>query len=78
MMAVGVWFYAQDTQRYLYLMRNDSKYPNTWGLPGGKCEAGETLLETIERNWLCGGGTGGNTGSSTWGMEQESMVMAAA
>jgi len=30
-------------------MRNDAKYPNTWGLPGGKCEAGETLLETIER-----------------------------
>ena len=38
----------------------------------------ESLLETIERNWLCGGGTGGTTaGSSTWGMEQESMVMAA-
>ena len=49
MMAVGVWFYAQDTQRYLYLMRNDTKYPGTWGLPGGKCETGETLLETIER-----------------------------
>ena len=47
--AVGVWFYAYDTQRYLYLMRNDAKYPGTWGLPGGKCEPGETLLESIER-----------------------------
>ena len=49
MMAVGVWFYSFDTQRYLYLMRNDSKYPNTWGLPGGKAEPGETLMQTIER-----------------------------
>jgi 8-oxo-dGTP pyrophosphatase MutT (NUDIX family) len=30
-------------------MRNDSKNPNTWGLPGGKCESGETLMDTIER-----------------------------
>jgi ADP-ribose pyrophosphatase YjhB (NUDIX family) len=33
--AVGVWFYAIDTGRYLYLMRDDSKHPDTWGLPGG-------------------------------------------
>jgi 8-oxo-dGTP pyrophosphatase MutT (NUDIX family) len=33
-------------------MRNDSKYPNTWGLPGGKCESGETLMQTIERECL--------------------------
>ena len=49
MNAVGVWFYSFDTQRYLYLMRNDSKYPGTWGLPGGKCESGETLMATIKR-----------------------------
>ena len=49
MIAVGIWFYSFDTQRYLYLMRNDTKYPNTWGLPGGKSEPGETLLQTIER-----------------------------
>ena len=49
MNAVGVCFYSFDTQRYLYLMRNDSKYPNTWGLPGGKCEPNETLMQTIER-----------------------------
>ena len=47
--AVGIWFYSFDTDRYLYLMRNDSKNPNTWGLPGGKCEHGETLMDTIER-----------------------------
>ena len=49
MNAVGIWFYSFETDRYLYLMRNDSKNPNTWGLPGGKCELGETLMDTIER-----------------------------
>jgi ADP-ribose pyrophosphatase YjhB (NUDIX family) len=30
-------------------MRNDVRHPNTWGLPGGKCDAGESLLDTIHR-----------------------------
>jgi ADP-ribose pyrophosphatase YjhB (NUDIX family) len=47
--AVGVWFYSVDTQRYLYLMRNDSKHPDTWGLPGGRMESGETIMQAIER-----------------------------
>ena len=47
--AVGVWFYAQDTQRYLYLLRNDPRHPGTWGLPGGKIDNGETLIQAIER-----------------------------
>ena len=47
--AVGVWFYSIDTQRYLYLIRNDPKHPNCWGLPGGKIELGETLIDGIRR-----------------------------
>ena len=47
--AVGVWFYSVATHRYLYLMRDDSKHPGAWGLPGGKIEAGETIIETITR-----------------------------
>lgn len=47
--AVGICFYSSATDRYLYLMRNDRKNPNTWGLPGGKCESGETLMDTIQR-----------------------------
>ena len=49
MSAVGVWFYSLDTKRYLYLMRNDNRHPMTWGLPGGKIENGESLLDTIIR-----------------------------
>ena len=47
--AVGVWFYSVATQRYLYLMRDDPKHPDAWGLPGGKIESGETIIATIER-----------------------------
>lgn len=50
--AVGVWFCAQNTKRYLYLLRNDSKHPNSWGLPGGKIEPGETLLAGMERECI--------------------------
>jgi ADP-ribose pyrophosphatase YjhB (NUDIX family) len=47
--AVGVWFYAVDTGRYLYLMRDDPKHPDTWGLPGGRIEPGEVLIDAIHR-----------------------------
>ena len=47
--AVGAWFYSLDTDRYLYLMRNDAKNPGAWGLPGGKVDPGETLLGALER-----------------------------
>jgi ADP-ribose pyrophosphatase YjhB (NUDIX family) len=47
--AVGVWFYAITTGRYLYLMRDDPKHPDTWGLPGGRMEPGETMIEAMTR-----------------------------
>ena len=47
--AVGLWFYAVDTDRYLYLMRNDPKHPGSWGLPGGRVEAGESLRDAMFR-----------------------------
>jgi 8-oxo-dGTP pyrophosphatase MutT (NUDIX family) len=36
----------------LYLLRNDSKHPGAWGLPGGKVESGETLLGGMERECI--------------------------
>jgi 8-oxo-dGTP pyrophosphatase MutT (NUDIX family) len=36
----------------LYLLRNDSKHPGAWGLPGGKVESGETLLGGMERECM--------------------------
>ena len=47
--AVGIWFYSIRTNSYLYLMRNDHKHPDTWGLPGGRVESGETLMQAITR-----------------------------
>lgn len=47
--AVGIWFYSISTQRYLYLMRNDIRHPNHWGLPGGKVESNESLIDGITR-----------------------------
>jgi 8-oxo-dGTP pyrophosphatase MutT (NUDIX family) len=47
--AVGIWFYSVTTHRYLYLMRNDPKHPGSWGLPGGKIEPGEIMLDAMFR-----------------------------
>lgn len=45
--SAGIFFYSINTHRFLYLLRNDSKY--TWGVPGGKIEKDESLLEGLER-----------------------------
>lgn len=47
--AVGIWFYAVSTNRYLYLMRSDPKHPGAWGLPGGRIEPGESLRDAMFR-----------------------------
>ena len=47
--AVGVWFYSTSTDRYLYLLRRDNKYPGSWGLPGGKAKFNESLLAALSR-----------------------------
>jgi 8-oxo-dGTP pyrophosphatase MutT (NUDIX family) len=47
--SAGVFFYSKLTKRFLYLLRNDNRNPGTWGIPGGKIENNETLLEGLER-----------------------------
>jgi 8-oxo-dGTP pyrophosphatase MutT (NUDIX family) len=45
---VGMLFYAQDTNRHLFLLRNDRRQ-HTWGLPGGKVDRGESLRQALDR-----------------------------
>jgi 8-oxo-dGTP pyrophosphatase MutT (NUDIX family) len=46
--AVGIFFYSKDTDRFLYLLRTDTKNPS-WSIPGGKVKKQETLFDTIKR-----------------------------
>jgi 8-oxo-dGTP pyrophosphatase MutT (NUDIX family) len=50
--SAGVFFYSTDTKRLLFLLRNDDRNQGTWGLPGGKIEEGETLIEGVERECM--------------------------
>lgn len=47
--AAGVFFYSINTKRFLFLLRTDDRNPVNWGIPGGKIEKDETLLEGIAR-----------------------------
>ena len=46
---VGTFIYSTSTQRYLFLLRNSTKYSSTWGLAGGKIDSGEQVLESLYR-----------------------------
>ena len=49
--SAGLFFYAKNTQRFLFLLRTD-KNANNWGIPGGKIEDNETLFEGINRECM--------------------------
>lgn len=47
---VGCVIYARNTKRFLFLLRSDdTKHSKTWGLPGGKLEAGESAIDGLRR-----------------------------
>lgn len=48
--SAGLFFFSKSTNRFLYLLRSDANY--AWGVPGGKIEQDETLLEGLERECL--------------------------
>ena len=50
--SVGVFFYAINTKRFLFLLRNDPRNSGNWGIPGGRVEDGETLFEGLERECI--------------------------
>ena len=45
----GALIYCISTQRYLFLLRTGGRYPNTWGIVGGKVESGETEIQALNR-----------------------------
>lgn len=47
--STGALIYSTSTKRFLFLLRNGAKYSGTWGLPGGKVNAGETVAQALER-----------------------------
>jgi len=50
--SAGIFFYALDTKRFLFLLRNDPRNSGNWGIPGGRIEEGETLSEGLERECM--------------------------
>jgi 8-oxo-dGTP pyrophosphatase MutT (NUDIX family) len=45
----GALIYAPNTKRYLFLLRANGKHARSWGLPGGKIEPNETVIEGLYR-----------------------------
>lgn len=45
----GALIFSKSTKRYLFLLRENSKHDNTWGLVGGKIEINETILQGLTR-----------------------------
>ena len=45
----GALVYARSTNRYLFLLRNKSKHSGSWGIVGGKIDAGETVMQGLVR-----------------------------
>lgn len=46
---VGALIFARTTGRYLFLLRTSGSWPMTWGLPGGKIDAGESVVAGLTR-----------------------------
>ena len=45
----GALIFSRKTKRYLFLLRNGSKFSGAWGLAGGKIEPGERIVEALFR-----------------------------
>lgn len=47
--AAGALFLSVKTKRFLFLMRADDTYTDTWATVGGRAELGETVIESLGR-----------------------------
>lgn len=46
---VGALIYSKSTKRFLFLLRDGTKYAGSWGLVGGKINEGERVIEALHR-----------------------------
>ena len=47
--STGALIYCTRTHRYLFLLRNSARHSGSWGIVGGKVEAGETVIQGLHR-----------------------------
>ena len=47
--STGALIYCTKTHRYLFLLRNSNRHSGSWGIVGGKVEAGETVIQGLHR-----------------------------
>ena len=52
MIAAGVLFFSTSTNRFLFLLRNNTRTKNTWGLPGGKIHDNENIMAGLNRELI--------------------------
>lgn len=45
----GAFIFCITTKRYLYLLRSKGKFPDSWGLVGGKIEPNESIEAGLKR-----------------------------
>lgn len=45
----GALIYSRSTNRYLFLLRTKSRHAGSWGIAGGKIDAGETVIQGLVR-----------------------------
>lgn len=50
--SVGTVFFAKSTKRFLFLLRSETSFENTWAFVGGKVESGESSLEALYRETI--------------------------
>jgi len=50
--SVGTAFFAKSTKRFLFLLRGETSFENTWAFVGGKIEPGESILQGLNREVL--------------------------
>ena len=49
LISCGALLYSTTTKRYLFLLRDNGSYANTWALPGGKMLPNENILTGLTR-----------------------------